>query len=234
MLNGIDVSTYQGEINWDLAAEYAGFAIIRAGSINNYYGTCYKDWRFDRNSALAPELLPVAYYWFFRANHDPIKQADFFADLVAGKEYAFLVCDIETAGSAYVVRQFCERLAAKTGAKVAIYTSPHAWDDLLSGDKNWAIDYLLWIAHWDTLAPVVPQPWDMWDAWQYKVGTDGKAWGMQSSGLDHDWAMDELFIPPPAPTLDLVKLRTLLLALQGNNDEARNLLKEARMIVESA
>jgi len=66
---GIDVSTYQGEIDWDKAVEAgAEFAIFRAGSITDVTGELYMDYQFERNRRETERVLRGrrATYWFFR------------------------------------------------------------------------------------------------------------------------------------------------------------------------
>ena len=100
MLLGVDVSKWQGDMNWDQCASAgAGFAFVRAGSIDNTSGNCYTDYQFIRNISLAPDYIPTGCYWYFRPNHDPIRQADYFSDLIG--EEAWLippVLDLETTG----------------------------------------------------------------------------------------------------------------------------------------
>jgi GH25 family lysozyme M1 (1,4-beta-N-acetylmuramidase) len=50
MINGIDVSHWQGVMDW-AKAKAAGvqFAIIRAGSIDANTGVCYTDYQYEAN-----------------------------------------------------------------------------------------------------------------------------------------------------------------------------------------
>ena len=98
---GVDCSKWQGDMDWEkCAAAGAKFAFIRAGSIDNVSGNCYIDYQFMRNASFAPEHMPVGYYWYFRPNHDAVKQADFFCDLIENEEQVLSpVIDIETSGN---------------------------------------------------------------------------------------------------------------------------------------
>ena len=202
MIEGIDVSKWQRAMNWGKAREAgARFAFIRAGSIDNITGKCYTDFQFDRNSSVAPGIMPVGFYWYFRPNHDVKKQAEYFMQLVEGKTHQLpMVCDIEVRGDAWKVRVFCELVSSEMGEKIMIYTSPNAWNDYLVGSKTWADDYPLWIAHWGTVAPTVPFPWSKYAVWQTHVGNDGFEYGADSTRIDHDLAQDWLLEPlPPIP-----------------------------------
>jgi len=99
MLLGIDASKWQGEMNWSRARSAgARFAFIRAGAISTA-GDCYTDYQFERNSQLAPEYLPVGFYWYFRPQFDPIKQASYFCSLIRSKPWKLPpVLDLEDVG----------------------------------------------------------------------------------------------------------------------------------------
>ena len=57
---GIDVSKWQGEINWNLAKHDIDFAILRAG-----YGQNNIDEQFIRNANECTRLnIPFGVYWF--------------------------------------------------------------------------------------------------------------------------------------------------------------------------
>ena len=189
-------------MNWGKAREAgARFAFIRAGSIDNITGECYTDYQFDRNSSVAPGIMPVGYYWYFRPNHDTVKQAEYFMKLLEGKTRQLpIVCDIEVKGLASEVRLFCELMSSYANERMMIYTSPNAWNEYIIGSKEWADDYPLWIAHWGTIVPTVPFPWSKYAVWQTHVGNDGFEFGADSTRIDHDLAQDWLLEPlPPEP-----------------------------------
>ena len=98
---GLDVSKWNKELDWRIAASAgARFAFIRAGSISSGTGVPYTDYQFTRNASLAPQYMPVGFYWYFRPYHDPIKQANYFCDLIMGKNWKLPpVLDLEEAGN---------------------------------------------------------------------------------------------------------------------------------------
>lgn len=62
----IDVSAYQGKIDWDAVAESIDYAIIRAGA-----GTSYVDDQFERNISECNRLkIPAGVYWFSYAENE--------------------------------------------------------------------------------------------------------------------------------------------------------------------
>src|SRR5512139_157190 len=76
---GVDVSEYQGEMNWEMcAAAGAQFAYFRVGQ-----GPDSEDDQFVRNRDLAPQVLPTGGYWVFAPDWPPIEQAEIFCDALS-------------------------------------------------------------------------------------------------------------------------------------------------------
>jgi lysozyme len=196
-VQGIDISKWQGEIDWEKAAAAgAQFAYIRAGSIDNVVGNCYEDNQFQRNAQLAPQFLPIGFYWYFRPNWSPIKQADFFVNQLNSSTWKlYPVVDVEEhgdldkAGVSTAVHSFLGRVYQGLGVRAMIYTSAGFWDSRVA-PTYWAIEYPLWIAHWNVQTPRLPYDWNdygkIYTFWQTHVGQDGSDYGMKSHGLDHD------------------------------------------------
>jgi lysozyme len=196
-VNGIDVSKWQGEIDWQKAKSAgAQFAIVRAGSIDNVVGNCYEDTQFRRNAELAPATMPIGFYWYFRPNWNALTQADFFCDLILDKTWKiYPVADVEEFASmtktavASAVWSFTNRVFLRLNVRPMIYTSPGFWNSRVARN-TWVHDFPLWVAHWNTSVPTLPEDWKKYGVpytfWQTHVGQDGTDYGMQSKGLDHD------------------------------------------------
>lgn len=197
LVTGIDVSKWQGEMSW-LTAQSAGakFAIIRAGSVDNNTGACYEDYQFKRNSALAPATMAATgYYWYFRPNHNPLTQADYFCNLIKPLKTwkIYPVCDTEVNGGKtplYVsnaLMKFCNRIYEILRVHPMIYTSPGFWDANVAPNA-WAQYLKVWIAHWGVKVPTLAREWKEWKFWQTHVAQDGYAYGTEppNQGLDHD------------------------------------------------
>lgn len=218
MLNGVDISKWQGKIDWSKmqAKHQAGqldFVHIRAGSIEDATGVCYTDFQFDNNIAGAEGTgIPYALFWFVRLNKDPKKQADYFLNLASkcrlGKLKVDLYSDNEQAGAASVLKVFIEALAA-SGKTVGDYTNLNTIKYLLTGDKTWLAKYQLWLADYTAPYPT-PAPWTDWLVLQYS--STGKAidYGCPpppyaDDDIDLNYAKDGyvLVAPPPPPPSDL-------------------------------
>jgi GH25 family lysozyme M1 (1,4-beta-N-acetylmuramidase) len=174
---GIDVSHWQGTIDWDQVAS-AGktFAVAKATE-----GIGWEDDSYDANKAgaSAAGLKFGAYHFARPGTNDPVIEADWFVD-VAGYEHGMLIptLDLERSGGLGTaaltdwVKAWLQRVDQRLGVKAMIYTTPSFWRTYM-GDSSWFVDngYLvLWLAHWDVSDPSVPgSNWGgrSWTFWQY-------------------------------------------------------------------
>ena len=91
-LQGIDVSLYQGSINWKKVAESKYFAILRAGT--GYKGGNNKDSTFEDNYKNAKDAgVKVGAYWYSYAKsvEDAKKEANYFMQHLKGKQFEWPV-----------------------------------------------------------------------------------------------------------------------------------------------
>jgi GH25 family lysozyme M1 (1,4-beta-N-acetylmuramidase) len=161
---GIDVSKWQGAVDWTAVASTAvRFVIIRATRGNDYDDPKYAEYLAE---ASANGLVVGAYH---RAKvgvvaGDAKDEADHFIDVAQNDAGDVLpVLDIEEANGLNVakltdwVRSWLTRVHARTGVRAMIYSSPYFWRTHL-GDTRWFANhgYPLWIAHWGVPAPSVP------------------------------------------------------------------------------
>lgn len=170
---GIDVSTWQGTINWDqVAGTDIRFAYIRIG--DGLGG----DSQFARNWGEARRVgIHRGAYHYFRPNLDAAAQAQHFLSTVnAAGGYAAddlpPMIDVETMGgqtAATVVariRTWIDTVEAATGKRPIIYSGSYFWDD--NGLGSSFSSYPLWTAHWTSAScPLVANPWSSWTIWQY-------------------------------------------------------------------
>jgi len=103
LLKGIDVSTYQGEIDWEkVAACNIDFAIIRAGIRGYTEGGLLCDDSFVTNASSANDNnIPIGVYFFTQAisNDEAIEEAEFVIDSI--KDYKIdwpIYLDVEDIG----------------------------------------------------------------------------------------------------------------------------------------
>jgi MYXO-CTERM domain-containing protein len=164
-LRGVDVSYYQGTIDWDaVAGDGIDFAFIRVSD-----GVDHFDSQFDRNWGEARRVgILRGVYQFWRAGVDPIDQANLLIDHMGPLEADDLppVADVEDADgySAGTIeanlRVWMDTVEAATGRTPIIYTGPYFWRDSVGGADF--TESALWVAHWGTDCPEVPAPWTDW------------------------------------------------------------------------
>lgn len=195
---GIDVSHHQGVMDWAKAAKAgAQFAMIRAGSITALSGELYYDYKFHANADAAPQHLPVGFYWFFRPEWNALKQAEYFCNLIQGKQAKLpAVIDVEVNDKGVSPSIYGLRLKAaldyvekRTGRTPMIYTRASVWDPWL-GKPTWAERFPLWVAHYSLIRaqPYIPYTWKTWTLWQYSADRPpnmrGAEFGAQSTSID--------------------------------------------------
>jgi lysozyme len=166
-VEGVDVSRYQQNIDWNKVAASKVFAFIKATE-----GTGLVDPSFSANWAAAKTagLLRGAYH-FFRPKLDPITQADFFLSKVTTTELP-PVLDVEsldnTSGSRLVdgVNRWLDKVTSNLGRPL-VYASPSFWNQLPPAGIDQKAD--LWVAQWDAKSPRKVGNWPGWSFWQYSA-----------------------------------------------------------------
>ena len=170
-VKGVDVSYYQGNIDWAAAkADGVEFAFVR---ISDGLGTI--DTKFEQNWAgtKTAGILRGAYQ-FFRPNQDALAQADLFLDKLGTLEANDLppVIDVEAAGGlgpAAVAAQvgiWIDRVKAATGMTPIIYTGFYFWRDSVGAAEFPGSP--LWHAQYSSAeCPNISPPWTDWAIWQF-------------------------------------------------------------------
>ncbi|MFN2615172.1 MAG: GH25 family lysozyme [Actinomycetota bacterium] len=195
-LTGIDVSSWQGSIDWSkVAASGVRFAIAKVTESTTYTDPYYAG---NKAGAAANGIAFTAYH-FARptsSTANAVAQADYFvnaASLTAGNLIPAL--DLEVTGSLSVSAlqswtwAFVQEVYARLGVKPMIYTSPSFWSNAMGNTTAFAAaGYKLWLAHWTTASsPTVPASnWNGngWTFWQYSDCQ--KISGISSQCVDGD------------------------------------------------
>lgn len=168
-VEGIDVSHFQGAINW--ASEKAKGRMFGVASVGD--GT-YQDPTFATNWAAmkAAGVIRGAYQYFEPAD-DPLVQADILIAKVGklGDGDLPATIDVEVTGGqsaatiASKVGTWLTRVEAGTGRKPMIYTGPYFWQSNVASLACGG--YPLWVADYGVSKPQVPAPWTTYKIWQY-------------------------------------------------------------------
>ena len=184
LLRGVDVSHYQGIVDWAKVASVPGmtFACVKATE-----GTSYVDAQFGANwkGMHSTGLVRCAYH-FARPGSNATAQAIFFVKTVnaaggfaSGTKTLQLMLDLEqTDGQSSAIvwawtQEFVAALKRLTGRPAIMYTGHYFWTGSV-GDPSDNLDCPLWIASYNGAAlPTIPRAWSGYTFWQY--GTNGAA-----------------------------------------------------------
>jgi lysozyme len=199
-VRGIDVSTYQGRIDWPaVSASDIRFSIMRAT-----LGNAYRDERYARNVAGATENgLVVGAYHFAKPSlgfRDARGEADHFLRVARVAPGDVLpVLDIEETGglSPEQLRTWAQawlaRVRSRTGVRAMIYSGNFFWRGFMR-NSSWfgSRGHPLWIAHWNVNVPEVPgNRWagNGYTIWQWSA--TGYIPGIRGY-VDQDWMNGDL------------------------------------------
>ncbi|WP_393062831.1 GH25 family lysozyme [Streptomyces sp. LN549] len=190
---GIDVSHYQGTINWaSVRAAGIQFAYIKATE-----STTYKDPNFSANylHAYNAQVIRGAYH-FARPNlSSGASQAGYFASNGGAwsRDNLTLPGMLDLEGGCYGksasamqawILDFYNTYKARTGRDVVIYTSASWWNSCTGGWSGMSARSPLFAAHWTSAsAPSIPAGFPYWTFWQY---TDSGSVSGISGAVDRD------------------------------------------------
>jgi len=185
---GIDVSRWQGEIDWvKVAAAGYRFAVIRA-TIGNHY----TDSRFYVNWGRAKDAgLLVSAYHVVKPEHTAESQIARFVEVMGDRRPDLpLVLDIELSGDLSPEEvtdsiRACLHLTAQfEDRNPIIYTARWFWSKQVLPSPEWAT-YDLWVANYGVSSPTLFDSWKTWRFWQYSE--KGKVPGVGSQYTDLNW-----------------------------------------------
>lgn len=209
----LDVSQYNGAIDFDTISQMVEGIIIRAG-YRGYgaSGTLVTDSAFRNNIAEAARTnIPMGVYFVTQAINEAEarEEARYCIDLVKGYNLAFPVfIDTENSGNGEgraamgkltvtnrtaIIKAFCEEVEAN-GREAGVYASLSWFENCLYLSE---IDnYFIWCARYSSTAPDIP-----YDAWQYtsKGQVAGIKGNVDVSNFDK-YSKNENPTPTPAPT----------------------------------
>ncbi|AEB42901.1 MULTISPECIES: GH25 family lysozyme [Micromonospora] len=179
---GIDVSRYQGTINWT-SVRNAGiqFAFIKATE-----GTSYKDPNFNTNyvNAYNAGVIRGAYH-FARPNiSSGAVQANYLAsnggawsadsrtlpaalDLEANPYSGGYCYGLSTTAMRNWVQDFLNTYRSRTGRYAVIYTTTSFWNQCTGSWSGPWNNHPLWIARWSSSVGALPAGAPFWSFWQY-------------------------------------------------------------------
>ncbi len=181
-VRGVDVSYYQGNVDWAvLAAQNVTFCFMKATE-----GVDHNDSQFAENwaGACASEIYVGAYH-FYRFENDGAEQAENFIRTVPVTEntlppvidvelYESLAEEPDVAQTQQQLQIMLDRLEEHYGVKPILYAAPNTYRKYI---RDFADEYPIWISNY------YYEPYHDWTFWQY---TD--------SGLLDGYDGDQMYI----------------------------------------
>ena len=181
-IKGIDVSRWQGVIDWTkVAADGVRYAFVKATE-----GVTGVDAKLKANALGANAAgVKVGYYHYARPeNNEAVAEARHFAAAVAGYPCHWpLALDVEGEASklgAVALTRWCEafltELERASGRRAMIYSGASFVKTYLGKElAGWP----LWIAHYGVDKPMSNPTWDRWSVFQYS--DKGRVAGIQGN-----------------------------------------------------
>lgn len=170
-LHGVDVSHYQGKIDWSkLAQQNVDFAYIKATEGSSYLDECF----IDNWQEAAKTDLYVGAYHFFSFDSDGAKQAAFYIETVGNLDGRLIpAVDVEFYGdkeknppAVEDVREELKKMLAALEdyyhVKPVIYSTYTVYNKYIRGAFE---EYPLWIRN--VYYPPMGGLGDRWTFWQY-------------------------------------------------------------------
>ena len=181
-LFGIDVSEYQGDIDWETLVDKnkIDFAFVRATA-----GSDTKDRNFSENwRQLKKYNVPRGAYHYYRPNENSTDQANLFIKTVVIEKGDFVpALDIEKYSKVQSVTSLKNGLLnwlsiveAHYGVVPIIYTYSNFYEKVITDDKRFK-KYPIWIAHYSEKENPKKLPSD-WVFWQFCE--DGRLEGIET------------------------------------------------------
>ena len=210
MLNGIDVSHYQGEIDWEKVKPQIDFAILRIGLGDDI--PSQDDKQFERNYSECVRLgIPFAVYFFsYAVNKAKVaKEIAHIKRLLNDKKInAPVYIDIENtnglnwrtisnADMLGIMQEFNKQLNA-LGYKMGIYSSRSAfWNEKMT-DK-WYDSISKWVAEYGAKVNNFDRTYDIWQRTS-KGRIDGISGNVDINVMYNNIFTEDKPQPTPAPT----------------------------------
>lgn len=194
---GIDVSMWQGDIDFErVAASGVDMVYIRS-SLGSDYVDPYFQQNYDRARAAG---LNVGFYHYVtaRTTAQAEYQAHFFASVIQGKEFPCrLAMDFEDLTSLNPAQAneiglaFIQKAEELCGKGTVVYSNAYNAGNVFDGELT---RYPLWIAEYGVSSPSSAVNWDAWAGWQYS--DTGRVPGI-SGYVDMDYYTDAMFLDSP-------------------------------------
>lgn len=192
--DGIDVSRYQGNIDFErVAASGVEMVYIRSSASNDYVDPYFRQ-NYERAKAAG---LKIGFYHAMSARNETeaVQEARFFVQTISGTQPdCRLAMDFGAASNlSYasrnsIARAFLEETERLSGLKTVIYSS--AYTARAVWDEEMAQSYPIWVAEYGPSEPENGR-WDEWVGFQYS--NTGRVDGINGA-VDLDYFTEDILL----------------------------------------
>lgn len=233
MIKGIDVSNWQGKIDF-AKVKNAGYEIVY---LKASQGEHTSDALFEQNYANAKANgMKIGVYHFLQGNESGVLQANFLYSKIKDKEIdCKIAIDVEVTNGASpkelskIVSDFAEHIKSLTNLDVVVYTCSSFANDNLTNDLS---KYPLWVAEYGVSEPKPTKVWGSnYIGWQYSE--KGKIVGCPNGDTDLDYFTEDIYckvITPPATSVETDKITLDTASLSANEIEVASIKIEDNKI----
>jgi lysozyme len=168
VVQGIDVSSYQGSIDWtSVKAAGMDFAIARISDGSALDSDFATNWTGMKSAGLIRGA-----YQYFEPGQDPTSQAQIVVSAVGVLDAGDLpvTADMEATGGqsaatiAANLQTWMTAVQAGTGKAPMVYTASGYWNSDVASSAF--ANNPLWVANWGATCPSMPSGWSSWIFWQ--------------------------------------------------------------------
>ncbi|MDF9815594.1 lysozyme [Streptomyces sp. SPB162] len=178
---GMDVSGYQGNVNWSAAWSNGGrFAYVKATE-----GTSYTSPYFAQqyNGSYNIGMIRGSYHFALPDNSGGAAQADYFVNHGGGwsrdgktlpgaldieyNPYGATCYGLSAGSMVNWIAAFSNEYRARTGRYPTIYSSTNWWTQCTGNSSAFSANNPLWIPRYSTSVGALPAGWGFHTIWQY-------------------------------------------------------------------
>lgn len=172
MIQGMDISGFQEDINWTAVKESGMIQFVYSKATE---GLSYVNDAFTKHAAGAKAVgIPFGAYHFFHFNTDPDAQARHFLSVASGHQTLLPMVDVEVADGVGDLQLKIQRLATFNNhvekamggdRKVIIYSYYSFWKDTMQATDAFS-GHPFWLAEYTNESPDLPGGFKSYQIWQ--------------------------------------------------------------------
>jgi len=195
LYNGIDVSGWQGEVDYrQVSEDGVEIVYIKATEGTSYTNSYYLD--AYNNAKLNGLKVGFYHYLTARNTNEAITEAEYFSSVIGNLEPdCRLAMDFESFGNLTrdeineISFAFLRRVQELTGKEMVIYSNTNDATNIFS--SNLANNYPLWVAQYGVNEPTPNGNWEVWIGWQYT--STGSVAGI-SGNVDRNYFTEDILL----------------------------------------